>query len=321
MRLLLALSLFVSVSASAITLEEYRSGAIITPIPSGNRYASMPVMTVAGQPRAVNLAEVNGKFERALLALESDRIGTMVKQVAPLYGVDPLLVIGAIIGEHSFNTQLVMNGQNAYIGMLPGWVSRFRSNRVSLADTIQRPEFARCRAMGNDYDRWYCNIEVWEQSFRGRQGYSGESMRSAFFNPVYQGHTFGVGQLDPLRALMVADRVARVTGRPPIDVSDSTTVYGAILDTRQSVHYLSANVALILEAYRNYAKMDISTNMGIVATLYNLGNERRRAWDLMNQNIQRLSRGETTLRFPEENHYGWFVNSKEQRLREWLARF
>lgn len=321
LRRILPLFLILAFSQSlwAITLEEYESLEVISRIPPGNRNASLPPLprTVAERNNG-SLAFVSQKFQNALVALKSDRVDVLINQIAPLYGVDPLLVLGAIIGEHSFNTQIVMNGQNAYMSMVAGWVSAFSSNSVNLAELVRRMEFSRCQNARTDYERWICNSEVWNQTFRGRRNFPDKSLRIAFFNPVRAGHTFGIGQLDPLRALMVADRVAAVTRSQPINIENPASVYRAILDPRQGMHYISANVALIVEAYRQRAHIDISSNVGIVATLYNLGGEHARALELRNRNIQRLRSGETTLFPPVENYYGWFVNSKEAELRRWL---
>ncbi|MEN0106164.1 MAG: DUF1402 family protein, partial [Pseudomonas sp.] len=62
-----------------------------------------------------------------------------------------------------------------------------------------------------------------------------------------------------------------------------------------------------IEDYRTIAKVDISKNPGITTTLYNVGGSQQRARAL-------AARGG----WPEENYFGWFVNSKLDDLKKLL---
>lgn len=314
-----ALLFAASAFAQQISFSDYQSGAQVVSVPPGNRFAnSPPIPTTTWQRFSRTLSTPEHSFQTTLNIFARNRFGQELKRVAPLYGVDPLLVLGAIIGEHTFNTGVADWAQGVYMGMVSGWVSAFQSNNVNLARLIEQPHFARCQGLGSEYRRWECIQEVWNAHYRGRNGFPQQTMRMAFFNPVRAGHTFGVGQLDPLRALMVADLVSQ-NGLPRISVDNPTGLYTALLDERQGIHYICANVAMIVLAYREIAKMDISGNVGVVATLYNLGNERLRAGELFRENSRRLGSG-LPIKFPEENYYGWFVNTKERELRNWLER-
>src|SRR5690606_38019488 len=97
------------------------------------------------------------------------------------------------------------------------WANKFHSNNVDLAWVLSFSEFDRCEQKSSQYDYWICAQSVWNSKFRGKtlpngQPMPNESMRTLFFNPVGTGHTYGLGQLDPLRALMVSDLVYRVSG-------------------------------------------------------------------------------------------------------------
>jgi hypothetical protein len=69
---------------------------------------------------------------------------------------------------------------------------------------------------------------------------------------------------------------------------------------------MAALIRVSIDAYKKKAKLDISKNPGITATLYNLGNPEARA----------VRHARSGRRYPRENYYGWFVNKHEKELRE-----
>ena len=132
---------------------------------------------------------------------------------------------------------------------------------------------------------------------------------AVFFQPFYAGQTFGLGQVNPLTALMLSDMVARTSGYPKLDESKATDVYEAIMDPDKSLAYMAAGIRRSIDDYKTIARVDISKNPGITATLYNTGGSRQRAAAL-------AARGSGTL--PEENYYGWLVNDKLAELKSLL---
>jgi hypothetical protein len=53
---------------------------------------------------------------------------------------------------------------------------------------------------------WTCREEVWETTFRGKKvdgkSFPDNRFGAVFFQPFYAGQTFGLGQLNPLTALV-----------------------------------------------------------------------------------------------------------------------
>lgn len=66
--------------------------------------------------------------------------------------------------------------------------------------------------------------------------------------------------------------------------------------------------------YKKYANFDISNNIGVLATLYNLGAEKQRALQLAKKNQELVKEGKQKA-LPVENFYGWYMNKKETTLK------
>ena len=112
--------------------------------------------------------------------------------------------------------------------------------------------------------------------------------------------TIGLGQVNPFRAMMVNHFVSRVSGYKPFS-DDMREIYSAILDEGRSVHYVAATLAVGITTYRDYAKFDVSQNIGILASLYNLGNEKNRALKLAESN-----RADFVI--PKTNFFGFLAD-------------
>jgi hypothetical protein len=165
---------------------------------------------------------------------------------------------------------------------------------------------------------WTCRENIWDTKFRGKKidgtAYPNDRFSAVFFQPFYAGQTFGIGQLNPLTALMMTDRVSEVTGSKKIDATDGKTVYGTIMDPKKTLPYIAATLVSSIEAYKDHAGYDISDNPGITATLYNTGNPVARAQALLEKNQERKAKGEPLIA-PQENYYGWLINDREEELR------
>lgn len=119
------------------------------------------------------------------------------------------------------------------------------------------------------------------------------------------GMTFGVGQMSPVRALMVDDLVARA-GRDSIDFlkhSDVSRIYANILDPNRVVYYVAATISYSIAIYKS-GDFDISQNPGLTATLYNNGNEKLLLRRTLREN-----------RLPETNDLGKWVNQNIEAIR------
>ena len=78
---------------------------------------------------------------------------------------------------------------------------------------------------------------------------------------------------------MVTDLVNEMSGFDLLSVSEPATIYDHILNPQISIHYVAANNLTSIRIYKERANFDISKNVGVITTLYNLG---RRGAEPMN---------------------------------------
>lgn len=293
-----------------------------TPVPPGNRNVEQPNIPGASSRRtqATNTT-FQAKYRKVYSLLKNDaKLREKIKQAAAAYGIDPMHMVGAIVGEHTYNVDAYDRLQTYYVKAISYLSSRltFAYDGESITTFVQRPEFAKCASMTGSYDLWECREQVWNHAFRGKTvggtSFPNDRFGATFFQPYYAGQTFGLGQLNPLTALQMSDMVHKVSGLPKLDVNDPNAVYKTIMDPDLTLSYVAATLKKSIEAYRNIAGFDISGNPGITSTLYNVGNPEQRARALKAENQRRQAAGEQP-KLPEENYYGWLVNDKLPELR------
>ena len=289
-----------------------------TAVPPGNRNAEQPDIPGASKRRTkAGKTTFDQKYEKVRDLLASDRkLIAKIKSTASAYGIDPIHIVGALVGEHTYNVDAYDRLQSYYVkaASYAGNSFRFAYDGESIADFVARPEFARCK--GDSYTLWTCREDVWDDVFRGKsvggKSFPNNRFSAVFFQPFYAGQTFGLGQVNPLTALMLSDMVSRTSGVPKLDENDASGVYRAIMDPDLSLAFTAAILRRSIDDYRSIAGMDISRNPGITATLYNIGNSKARAKALAAKNAG----GQTV--WPEENYYGWLVNDKLDELKSLL---
>ncbi|KFB08501.1 hypothetical protein EL18_02752 [Nitratireductor basaltis] len=299
-----------------------------THVPPGNRNEAQPPIPRGSAVRTnANKTTYDRKFEKVRTLLETDRrLQQKIKSTAKAYGVDPIHIVGAIVGEHTYNVDAYDHLQTYYVKAVSYLKSSFTfsHNGELVHDFISRPEFSACEDLNGSYAVWSCREQVWNQKFRGKSvggtGYPDERFSAVFFQPFYAGQTFGIGQLNPLTALQLTDTVNKVSGYPKLSHTDPQGVYKAIMDPDVSLAYVAATLKHAIQAYRRIAGFDISSNPGVTATLYNLGDPEMRARKLASENAERKRRGEPQ-KLPEENYYGWLVNDRMDELQQLVARF
>lgn len=299
-------SLFTGIASEALA---------VTLVPPGNRHAEQPPIPGASQRRTkAGRTTFDAKYEkvRDLLARDQQLI-SKIKMTARAYKIDPIHMIGAIVGEHTYNVDAYDRLQTYYVkaAAYAGSSFRFAHDGENIEDFIARPEFAECGDRKGSYALWICREAVWEKTFRGKavggRKYPNNRFSAVFFQPFYAGQTFGLGQINPLTALELSDLVSKISGYPPLSEKDAKGVYEAIMDPDKSLAFIAASIRMSIDDYRRIAGMDISKNPGITATLYNVGNPAARAAALAAKNRGRAP-GELIL--PEENYYGWLINEK-----------
>lgn len=293
-----------------------------TLVPPGNRSAEQPPIPGASKRRtqATNTT-FQAKYRKIYALFEKDaRLRSKIKQAAAAYGIDPIHMVGAIVGEHTYNVDAYDRLQTYYIKAIS-----YLSNKLTFAyggenvvEFVKRPQFSPCATETGSYELWACRERVWNRDFRGKtvdgRKFPDDRFGATFFQPYYAGQTFGIGQLNPLTALQMSDMVHKVSGLPKLDVSNPNAVYNTIMDPDLTLPYVAATIRKSIDAYRGIAGFDISQNPGVTSTLYNIGDPEARARALKRENETRRAAGEPQ-RLPQENYYGWLVNDKLAELK------
>ncbi|MBC7280283.1 DUF1402 family protein [Hoeflea sp.] len=296
-------------------------------VPPGNRHAKQPQIPGASTRRtqATN-STFDAKYERIRDLIADDaRLRGKIVSVSKLYEIDPIHIVGALVGEHTYNVDAYDRLQTYYVKAISyaGERFQFEHDGESVVEFVERPEFETCKALSGSAKLWGCREEVWEEKFRGRKvagkSFPDDRFGAVFFQPFYAGQTFGLGQLNPLTALTHTDRVNKVSRLKKLDAGNASEVYKAIMEPDSTLAYMAASIVDSIENYRDIAGFDISENPGLTATLYNIGSSARRAEMLAAENKGRKSRGQKP-KLPSENYYGWLVNTHEEELRAIIGR-
>jgi hypothetical protein len=299
------------------------AAASATLVPPGNRYPEQPGVP-GGSTTRTNAGKTTfeAKYRKVNALLKNDlALRKKIKDTAAVYGIDPMHIVGAIVGEHTYNVDAYDRLQTYYVKAVSYLSNQFSFSYdgEKVTDFIARPQFAGCAGETGSYEVWTCRETVWDRSFRGKtvdgRRFPNDRFSATFFQPFYAGQTFGLGQLNPLTALQMSDLVNRVSGLPKLEAGNPNQVYETIMDPDLTLPYVAATLKKSIDAYKSIAGFDISQNPGITATLYNVGNPDSRAYALKVENEQRRNNG-IAERLPEENYYGWLVNEKLQELKE-----
>jgi hypothetical protein len=295
-------------------------------VPPGNRSETQPAISTSSVVRtAETKSSFEAKYQQVYHRLARDRVLLAnISKTAALYGIDPIHMIGAIVGEHTYNVDVMDSLQGYYVKALEYLGEsnlRFAYKGTGIAEFVARPEFNRCKPTSS-YELWSCREDVWNDSFRGKTvggtHWPDDRFERVFFQPFFAGQTFGLGQLSPLVALMVSDMVHDVGGLPVLDMNKAPEVYHAVMDPDLSLQYMAAVIRESIDVYKSVAGFDISKNPGLTATLYNTGGVPERARQLRNTNNSRHADGLAPL-LPHENYYGWFVNDKLSDLQKLVS--
>jgi hypothetical protein len=286
-------------------------------VPHGNRLETAPEVPGATIKRLFSTrSTVDRKYRKVIQQLSRNKklVGE-IRRVAALYDIDPIHMIAALVGEHSFNVDAFDSMQVYYIKAASYLEldTSFEYDGEPVSEFVRRPQFTGCAAKQGSYALWDCRERIWNMIFAGRTvdgiRYDSQQFDDIFFRPFYAGQTFGLGQISPLAALKANDMVVRLGGLRRLSADRPGEVYFTIMDPRQSLHYMAAIIRHAIDSYRDIAGMDISANPGVTATLYNLGGAEHRARILNHDNALNRIAGRP-IRLPTENYYGWLVNDR-----------
>jgi hypothetical protein len=271
----------------------------------------------------------NKRFAEKLAELrQSPALVRIAKEVAPKYNVDAASIVASVLTELTFNNDYSMKLQNmaAYIpsqSFYPG------ANEVKAL--FSSPQLKICNPGRSDYWSWVCLNVLWDNNVltaRGSQGlvapYAyikmsptelsliGKISPQVAFLPV--GMSFGPGQISLFRALMASEDVTRISGGkfPRVTIDDMPAVQRMVSELEPTVHIIAATLGRSIYAYRKYARIDISQNLGLLASIFNLGYEVQRATKLMQANDWAKVEN---YKLPRENYFGYFANEHEKEIR------
>ncbi|TGP41615.1 DUF1402 family protein, partial [bacterium M00.F.Ca.ET.229.01.1.1] len=88
-----------------------------TLVPAGNRNAEQPDIPGASSRRtqATNTT-FQAKYRKVYALLQNDAdLRAKIKKAASAYGIDPLHIVGAIVGEHTYNVDAYDRLQTYYV--------------------------------------------------------------------------------------------------------------------------------------------------------------------------------------------------------------
>ncbi|KZL21584.1 hypothetical protein PsAD2_00883 [Pseudovibrio axinellae] len=302
--------------ASSILTEPAEANVPLV-VPAGNRLKIQPDIPSASLTRTQAFNRTyDKKFRRILSVLKREnRLIRKIKKVANLYAIDPVHILGAIVGEHTYNYDSMDSAQGYYMKALQyaKIPISFQYDGEKVWSFVTRPQFNKCRREETSNSRWRCYELVWNTAFMGRTvggvRYPRQPFHRAFFRPMFAGQSFGLGQITPLTALKMNDMVTSISGLPKLNSKDASGLYKTVMDPNKSIHYTAAVLRDAINAYKKVANVDISKNPGITSTLYNLGNPWERAISYRNKRRIRPSH------LPRENYYGWLINARIEELR------
>jgi hypothetical protein len=314
-----------AVLAVALAAPFVAAAAEVVVVPPGNRSKSQPKI-YAGSKFLTAIrgsGSYSDKYQKVYQLLSRDKkLMANIKKAAALYGIDPIHIIGAIVGEHTYNIDTFDTLQTYYVKALQyadNQTLAFSYKGQTAEQLFAKPQFAKCQQYKTNYEVWDCRQTVWNRVFMGRvvdgKLYFRDRLHRVFFKPAFGGQTFGIGQLGPVAALMVTDVVHAKSGLPLLSIDDAPEVYEQIMNPDTAIQYIAANIKVSIDLYKRIAGFDISQNPGITATLYNLGDAATRARELKASNDARAKQGQPPL-YPQENFYGWLINDREAELRQ-----
>ncbi|WP_075998234.1 DUF1402 family protein [Salaquimonas pukyongi] len=312
----LGISPFLAVFLAVFVLWQGPAVAAAVPAPPGNRNVVQPPIPSGSISRTrATKGSFEEKYRKIRDLIASDRkLRRQIEKSAARFGIDPIHIVGALVGEHTYNVDALDYFQTYFVKAASYLKSaiQFQFEGEAVSDFVQRPQFSRCSGITGSYELWNCREEVWQTEFAGKTiggtRFPNDRFSKVFFQPLYAGQTFGLGQLNPLTALRATDMVAEVTRRKKLNPDNAPEVYAAIMAPDSTLDYMAAVLKIAIDAYRDHAGVDISGNPGLTATLYNLGDVVDRARTLAEK------RKTDPSVMPEENYYGWLVNDKLNEL-------
>ena len=161
-------------AAALIAFAGQAVAAGLIEVPPGNRHATQPPIPAGAIART---RETRGNFQakyekiRDMIA-RNRQLQAKIKRAAAHYDIDPIHIVGALIGEHTYNVD-ALDYIQTYVVKAASYLGSgltFAYDGEKVTQFIQRPQFALCSVYSDSYDLWSCREGVWEDTFRGQDG-------------------------------------------------------------------------------------------------------------------------------------------------------
>jgi len=218
--------------AAALVVGAGASAGAATMVPPGNRSAEQPEVPGAST-RRTNEAQTTfeAKYQKIYRLLQRDEaLRGRIVAAAEAYDFDPIHIVGAIVGEHTYNVDAYDRLQTYYVKAVAYLRSdiSFSYRGEEVTEFARRPQFAPCDAVEGSYEIWSCREAVWDQVFRGRRvdgtDFPDRRFSATFFQPFYAARPWD-RPAQPLTALQMSDlahtyRVPRIDARRRPGVRD-----------------------------------------------------------------------------------------------------
>lgn len=247
------------------------------------------------------------KIKTILSKLESQGLIAEVKRVAKIFKLDPIHILGPIIGENSFNGSIDRTLQDSYAKMFQK--KDFRAMSAKMKSIIDGNEIQTCMEKSiRNYWKWRCIVYFSTMTANN----SNRDLLMQYYSISGKG-TFGIGQVQPFLLWGYNDLVHEKLAYPLFNVTDSEKPMKIIFNNKEMIAYIGAMIYTSINIYRQFARVDISHNPGLTTTLYNLGDEYQRAFyfnEIKKQDPSAL---------PQVNYMGWYINKFSSEIRQFIG--
>lgn len=272
------------------------------------------------------LKKADERFYDALEEVQDAGLISTIKYVARKFSVDPAVLLGSVLGELTFNNKYEVKAQDLAGAATPSFLNFKGAKRV--ASYFNDPALKYCQPERSDYWSWVCINQVWSTSIIKASNNGGAehvpessvldiSRRSDPLHGVLRprtGGSYGIAQMSLARALMVSGDVAASSNYVHLGIDDMGEIMNMVLNNEASIYILGASAARCVDVYKRFAGFDISENIGVQVTLFNLGYEFEKAEALKELNDRRVAKGLQKVS-PKENYMGWYINEREAQIR------
>ncbi len=251
------------------------------------------------------------KIPLIMQALDNEGLLQEAVRLSKIFQIDPLDILAPIIGENSFNGFIDRTIQDSYHKMIQQ--SDIEKMSEKMSQITNNTEAQKCLSSNiSNYWKWRCVIFY---SVNSANNSNGDLIRGFYSFSGPKSGTFGIGQVQPFLLWSLNDIVVAKTKYAKFELNDLDKPMHIIFNNKEMLAYIAANAVVSIQVYKSVAGVDISKNSGLTTTLYNLGDEYKRAYNL------KLQKNYSADTMPQVNYMGWYVNTFEQKIRSYLKKY